>query len=47
MWRWAAIEAVRVWLLGQLSKKRERDEHHYRGPGCSEGRETEDESGRC
>jgi hypothetical protein len=47
MWRWVVIEAVKVWLLGQLSKKHERDEHHCRGPGCSERRETENASRRC
>jgi hypothetical protein len=43
MWRWVVIEAVKVWLLGRPSKKHERDEHHCRGPGYSEGRDTENE----
>jgi hypothetical protein len=47
MWRRAGIEAVKVWLPGRLSKKHERDGHHCRGPGCSEGRETENASRRC
>ena len=47
MWRWAVIEAVKVWLLGQLSKKHECDGHRCRGPGCSEGKETENESRGC
>jgi hypothetical protein len=48
MWKWAVIEAVKVWLLGRPSKKHERDEqHHCRGPGCSEGRDTENESKGC
>ena len=38
------IEAVKVWLLGRLSRKHERDEHHFLGPSRSKVRETENAS---
>lgn len=40
MWKWAVIEVVKVWLLGQLPRKYD-SEHRCRGHGYSEERETE------